>query len=342
MEAKNMKRRDFIKSGGLALSTFAIPFSIMDFFTESNKKNNMNNQQKFDAIIIGGSYAGLSAAMALGRSTRNTLVIDNGKPCNRQTPHSHNFLTQDGQTPKEIATLGKAQVAQYPTISFHDGLATKGTKTTDGFEVTTQSGKVFTSKKLIFATGIADEMPDIEGFAECWGISVIHCPYCHGYEYRKQKTALMANGETAFHMIPLIHNLTDQLIVLTQGKADFSEEQWQKIKAHKVEVIEKEITAVKHQKGHIEKVVFKDGTTLELDAMYAAIPFKQHTDIPQALGCEMTEQGYIQVDDFQKTNIAGVYACGDNATRMRSVANAVYQGSVAGAMLNGELSHEIF
>ncbi|OJJ19625.1 pyridine nucleotide-disulfide oxidoreductase [marine bacterium AO1-C] len=302
----------------------------------------MNNQQKFDAIIIGGSYAGLSAAMALGRSMRNTLVIDNGKPCNRQTPHSHNFLTQDGQTPKEIATLGKVQVEQYPTVSFHEGLAMKGAKTQEGFEITTQSGKVFTGKKLVFATGIADQMPDIEGFAECWGISVIHCPYCHGYEYRKQKTALMANGERAFHMIPLIYNLSNELTVLTQGKADFSEEQREKLKARNVEIIEKEITIVEHQKGHIGGVIFKDGTKLKLDAMYAAIPFTQHTDIPQNLGCEMTEFGYIEVDSFQKTNIPGVYACGDNATMMRSVANAVYQGSVAGAALNGELAHETF
>ena len=300
------------------------------------------NRQKFDAIIIGGSYTGLSAAMALGRSMRDTLIVDGGKPCNRQTPHSHNFLTQDSQTPKEIATLGKAQVAEYPTVSFYEGLVTSGKRVQEGFEVTTQSGEIFIGKKLVFATGIVDQMLDIEGFAESWGISVIHCPYCHGYEYRKQKTALMANGERAFHMIPLIYNLTQELTVFTQGKADFTEEQFQKIKARKIEIVEQEVASITHQQGQLNQVVMKDGSRVKLDAMYAAIPFTQHTHIPQDLGCEMTEQGYVKVDSFQKTNVPGVYACGDNASMLRSVANAVYQGSVAGAALNSELSHEIF
>src|SRR5689334_3705559 len=150
----------------------------------------MKQPANFDVIIIGGSYAGLATAMALGRALRNVLVIDGGNPCNKQTPHSHNFLTNDGKTPKEIASLAKQQVRMYSTVSFLDGFATAGLKTTSGFEVQTQAGEVFTSKKLVFATGIRDVMPSIPGFAESWGISVLHCPYCHGYEVRHQKTGI--------------------------------------------------------------------------------------------------------------------------------------------------------
>src|SRR5690554_7950497 len=142
----------------------------------------MTDGKNFDAIIIGGSYSGLSAAMTLGRSLRNVLIMDSELPCNRQTPHSHNFLTQDGKTPKEISSLAKQQVQKYETVKFYKGLATRGTKTTNGSEITIDTKDKCTAKKSIFATGIKDIMPAIKGFTECWGISIIHGPYCHGYE----------------------------------------------------------------------------------------------------------------------------------------------------------------
>ncbi len=302
----------------------------------------MGDLRTFDAIIIGGSYAGLSAAMSLGRSTRRTLVIDSGKPCNRQTPHSHNFLTQDGNTPAAIAALSRSQVEKYPSVQFHEGLVLSGKKTEDGFAVSTEAGASFSAKRLVFASGIIDEMPDIDGFAECWGISVIHCPYCHGYEFRKQKTGIMANGERAFHLAPLVRNLTDQLIIFTNGEADFSEEQISRLRANDVQIIEKTVKGIKHENGQINHVIFHDDSHLELEALYAAIPFKQHTDVPRILGCELAEHGFIQVDEFQKTTVDGIFACGDNTTPMRSVAGAVNAGNKAGAVVNMELSQQEF
>ncbi len=152
--------------------------------------SDMTNTNNFDVIIIGGSYSGLSAALALGRSLRHVLIIDSGKPCNEQTPHSHNFLTHDGETPRSIASKAKEEVSKYETVHFHSGLAVRGEKTDSGFEITTEAGESFTAKKLIFATGVRDIMPEIDGISECWGISVIHCPYCHGYEVRGEKTGL--------------------------------------------------------------------------------------------------------------------------------------------------------
>jgi thioredoxin reductase len=302
----------------------------------------MTDKNNFDVIIIGGSYAGLSAAMALGRSLRNVLIMDSGLPCNRQTPHSHNFITQDGEKPGVIAEKAKAQVSNYKTVKFHTGLAVSGEKIENGFEIITQKGEAFKAKKLIFATGIKDIMPDIKGFSECWGISVIHCPYCHGYEFRDQKTGIMANGERAFHIASLVNNLTNNIKILTSGKADFNAEQLAKLNNHHIKVIETEISEIEHENGYIKNIIFSDRNKLDFDAVYAAIPFTQHSDIPVLLGCELTEQGYIKVDNFQKTTMSGVFACGDNTAMMRSVASAVYTGNLTGAMANKELTDEHF
>src|SRR5688572_21015675 len=171
----------------------------------------MSGDNHFDVIIIGGSYAGLAAGMALGRALRKVLIIDSGEPCNRQTPHSHNFLTHDGRPPGEIAKLARQQVQLYNTIRFLQGVAALGIKTEGGFEITQDSGEIFGAKKLIFATGIRDIMPDIDGFKSSWGISVLHCPYCHGYEVRNQRTGILGNGENGFELTKLISNWTKDL-----------------------------------------------------------------------------------------------------------------------------------
>ncbi len=296
----------------------------------------------FDVIIIGGSYAGLSAAMSLGRSLKKVLVIDSGKPCNATTPHSHNFLTQDGATPAAIAAIGKQQVMQYATVQFYEGLAVLGKAVADGFEITTQSGNIFTAKKLIFATGIKDLLPEIEGLAACWGKTVIHCPYCHGYEFKDKKTGIVANGEMAFHLATLVSNLSKQITIFTNGEVNFTSEQLEKLQQHQIPVITTPVKSVQHNNGNITAVQLADDTTITLDALYARLPFEQHCPIPQNLGCAVNQQGYIQVDNMQQTNIPGIYACGDNCTPMRSVANAVATGNFTGAAVNATLTASNF
>lgn len=302
----------------------------------------MKQPDLFDVIIIGGSYAGLSAAMTLGRSLRNVLVIDNGKPCNEQTPHSQNFLTQDGKTPKEISALAKTQVEKYDTIKFYDGKAVSAQKTDFGFEITTENGEKLNSKKLIVATGIIDEIPDIKGFKESWGISLIHCPYCHGHEYKGKKTGIIANGDKAVHISSLVKNLTEDVTIFTRGKANFTSEQLEKLKNNQIEIIETEISELKNENGYVKSLVFDYGKEIDFEAVYGAFPFTQHSDIAESLGCEMTEMGHIKIDQFQKTNVVGLFACGDNSSAMRSVANAVYTGNAAGAMVNAELVSDCF
>lgn len=302
----------------------------------------MKQESQYDVIIVGGSYSGLAAGMALGRALRRVLIIDSGDPCNKQTPYSHNFLTNDGKTPKEIASFAKQQVQRYPTVDFLDGYATAGVKTENGFEIHVQTGKLFTARKLIFATGIKDIIPDIPGFAECWGISVIHCPYCHGYEVRHQKTGILANGDTGFEMSSLISNWTNDLTLYTNGPSTLTDQQVKKLYEHKINIVETEIERLEQKNGFIENIVFKDGRKSSLKALYARPSFVQSSSIPQSLGCEITAEGYIKIDPGQKTTVQGVFACGDNTTRMRSVANAVAMGTVAGTMVNKEIIEEWF
>lgn len=296
----------------------------------------------FEVIIIGGSYAGLSAAMALGRALRETLIIDSGKPCNRQTPHSHNFITQDGEAPAVIAAKAKQQVLTYPTVAFTEGLADTVVKTDTGFRITLKNGTEYQAKKVLFATGIKDSMPEIDGISECWGISVIHCPYCHGYEVRHQKTAIFANGDAAYHYAVLLTQWTKELTIFTNGTPEFTTEQKEKLQQYTIEIIDTPITELVHDKGRLQQIILADGTSHSFNAMYHRANYKQHCDIPGQLGCTINEQGFIQTDMMQKTTIAGIFAAGDCTTPMRSVSTAVAQGTMAGAAINAELCQENF
>lgn len=302
----------------------------------------MNNLTYYDVIIIGGSYSGLAAAMSLGRALRKVLIIDSALPCNRQTPYSHNFITQDGEKPAAITQKARDQVLQYKTVQWQNDSAVSGIKTADGFAVSTRTGKTFKAKKLLFTTGLKDIMPAIPGIAECWGISVIHCPYCHGYEVKQQKTGIFANGKTAMHYAPLLKNLTEDLTIFTNGKPNFTVEELAKLRQHNIRINDKEIASLKHSGGRIEQLIFTDRSAIDLKALYYRPDYEQHCQIPQQLGCEFTEQNLIKTDMFQKTTIEGVFACGDNASPMRSVAAAVAAGNMAGAMLNNEMVQAAF
>lgn len=296
------------------------------------------NQPIFDVIIIGGSYAGLSAAMSLGRSLRDVLVIDAGKPCNRQTPHSHNFITQDGKTPSEISAIAKAQVEQYSTIEFYQGLVIDAQKVVNGFEVKTDLGDSFKAKKLILATGIKDIMPDIEGFEACWGISVLHCPYCHGYEVRNKPTGIIAHGAAAavIHYAHLISNWTKDLTLFTNGVSLLTKEETEKLGTHDIKIIETKIQELRHEDGHVQTVELENGNIIPVDAIYGMVDFVQHLSIIHQLGCMLNETGLIQVDGFQETTVEGVFACGDNSSK-RALSFAVSSGTLAGVMANYKL-----
>ncbi|WP_159801095.1 NAD(P)/FAD-dependent oxidoreductase [Flavobacterium sp. MK4S-17] len=296
----------------------------------------------YEVIIIGGSYAGLSAAMALGRASRNVLVIDSGKPCNATTPHSHNFLTQDGETPAAISLKAKEQVLQYPTVLLKTGKAIKGEKLDNRFIITTEANEIYSSDKLLFTSGVTDVMPDIPGFSECWGKTVIHCPYCHGYEAKDLDTAVIANGDAAYHYSMLLPQWAKSLTLFTNGKANFTDEQLNKLRQKNIPVIETEIASLHQDNGQLKDVILNDGSKHQFQVAYHKPTQLQHSDIPEQLGCTINEYGILITDEMQKTNIYGIYAAGDCSALMRSVANAVASGNKAGALINMELCVESF
>lgn len=337
-----MKRQEFLCSIALgALSVQGAGTWITQWLTESTTMTEQNDSFS-EVIIIGGSYAGLAAAMALGRSLRKVLILDAGEPCNRQTPHSHNFLTQDGQVPAHISAVARAEVLQYPTVRLRKIWINAVQAIEGGFQVTGAGSEVFQGKKLLLATGIKDQMPALPGFAECWGISVLHCPYCHGYEVKKQELGVLANGETAFEMARLIDHWSSGLTLFTNGAIQMDASQFEKLQSKNIRIIETPIRELEHQAGYLQKVHFEDGSHHALKALFARVPFTQSSTIAKDLGCTFTEMGHIQVNDFKKTNVPGVFAAGDNTTPMRAVAAAVAAGTMAGAMINHELIVEEF
>lgn len=333
-----MTRRHFLGLGASAASAQALPLGALAQVIPMT----MNEHQQFDVIIVGGSYSGLAAGMALGRAMRRVLIVDSGLPANRQTPYSHNFITQDGVPPQAITAMARQQVERYTTVEFLSGQVTGAQRAEGGFSVHMESGAQFSAKKLVFATGIRDVMPLIPGFAESWGISVLHCPYCHGYEVRDEVTGVLGNGDKAFELVRLISNWTKELTLYTNGPSQLTEFQAALLRVHGIRIEEADVLALEHMQGQVHQIRLEGGDTQAIHALYAMPTFEQHCAIPQQLGCALTEEGYIQVDVQQRTTIPGIYACGDNTTRLRTVANAVATGTTAGMMLNKELVTEEF
>jgi thioredoxin reductase len=293
--------------------------------------------EQFDVIIVGGSYSGLAAAMGLGRALRKVLVVDSGLPANHFTPESHNFLTHDGRQPSEITNIARQQVDQYKSVKQISGLVVGAEQIDDGFQVRLHTGETYRSIKLLFASGIVDIVPEIPGFAECWGKSVLHCPYCHGYEVRNENTGIFGNGDYAFEFGALISNWTSDLTIYTNGHSTLTGDQTAKLLSHNIKIVEDEIGLLKHDSGFVERIVFKNGSTAQVRAIYTKPGFKQHSDVPKSLGCEVTSDGYIMIDSGLRTSVPGVYACGDNVTRTRTVANAIAMGTTAAITINKDM-----
>ncbi|MBO9672815.1 MAG: NAD(P)/FAD-dependent oxidoreductase [Sphingobacteriaceae bacterium] len=296
----------------------------------------------FDVIIIGGSYAGLSAALTLGRSTRNVLIIDAGKPCNRQTPHSHNFLTHDGDRPVDIAKAAKAEALKYPTVRFLEGNAISAKQIGIGFTIGLEDGGSFSARKILLATGLKDTLPNIKGLAACWAVSAIHCPYCHGYEVKNEKIALLMNGDHAFEMAKNLHLWNKDLTILTNGKLGFTAEQTEKLKSKSIAILEEEVVELEHQNGQLENIVFKSGKKLTFKAIYIKPEIDQHVNFSDQLGFELTDLKTIKVNEQQQTTAKGVYAAGDCTTLFRSLPIVTAAGTMAAVMINKELISEDF
>ncbi len=298
-------------------------------------------QKLYDVLIVGGSYAGLQAAMTLGRCMRDVLVIDNNKAANRFTPQAHNLIGYDDTEPDKIRRWAREQVLTYPTVQVEQGTLISVQVQKDGDIITAQDeqGNNYIAKKLLIATGLKDILPDIKGFKECWGKSVVHCPYCHGYEVRGKEQGIMAGTGAAINFLPLVYNWSEKLTLFITEE-DIAKETEQFIKERNIKVVRSAITEVQHVDGYLNNIITEDGKEYMLDAIFASLPCEQQTDLVTQLGCTLDESGFIETNIVGSTNVPGVYAAGDCTTPMRAISVAIASGYKAGIGINNELLKE--
>ncbi|MCJ8143643.1 NAD(P)/FAD-dependent oxidoreductase [Ancylobacter sp. A5.8] len=288
-----------------------------------------------DVVIIGGSYAGMAAALQLLRARRSVLVIDAGLRRNRFASRSHGFLGQDGVDPAEIARVARSQLEAYPTLQWVEDTALAASGAKDGFAVATASGAVHHGRRLLFATGVSDTLPAIDGLAERWGRSVFHCPYCHGYELERGRIGVIATGEGALHQARLVAEW-GEVTLFTHGAFVPDAGARAELAVHGVALEEVSIARIEET----ALVVLEDGRRLDFAGLFTAPLNAPATPIAQALGCALAETPFgtqIRADEAKETSIPGAYACGDAARVPHSVSLAVADGAWAGVNLHRSL-----
>lgn len=290
----------------------------------------------FDAIIVGGSYAGQSAALQLARARRSILVIDEGQRRNRFAAHSHGFLGQDGSDPAEIADRARAQLLAYPNVTWRADRAESAERLDDGFAVTGKDGVRHQARAIVLATGIKDGLPELPGLAERWGRAVFHCPYCHGYELNSGQIGVLAVSEISMHHALMLPDWGTTTFFLN-GAFEPSPEQLAQLAARGVTVEREKIRALE---GDPIDVVLGDGRRIVLDGLFTATATDISTPIASQLGCDLAEGPtgrFIRTDEMKATSVPGVFACGDAARAAGNVALAVGDGAMAGAATHRKL-----
>ncbi|MEC7275655.1 MAG: NAD(P)/FAD-dependent oxidoreductase [Bdellovibrionota bacterium] len=301
-------------------------------------------KSNYDVLIIGGSHAGLSAAMALGRLRRDVLIVDSQKARNKVAEHANNIAGLDGVSPNEIRARGERDLKRYETVDFVHG-SVMGVKKAQGhFILNLESGETSIVRKVILAFGIKDKFPSIEGFESLWGQSVFHCPYCHGFEVRDKKIGIMGNGIYVEHMVPLMKNISEELIIFTNEEAGPTHEMSEQLKKYKIEVFNSAIQGLRYDGVELKKVVLSEGLEVEVDALLMSpqIPFTLNSAIAEELGCERDDWGLIVTNESGETTSSGVFAAGDIMSKRHSVLVAMANGQIAGSSAAFELSREDF
>lgn len=286
-----------------------------------------------DVIIIGGSFAGLAAALQLGRARRKVTVLDTNLQRNRFAGHSHGLLGHDHKPPLEILAEARQQLGRYPTIRLVNAQADSISGSIDNFFVHTSDGKSFGARRIILSYGIVDQMPNVPGFAEGWGTSIIPCPYCDGFEVADQHWGLIWSSPQSINQVRLFHDWTDRLTVFANGQ-DISPEIRADLAGRHVPVVNDLIKGISNHGSHNSTVKLDTGPDVTVDILFAHPRNRPSASLHDLLGLTTvnTPTGIVlKVDERRETSMSGIYAAGDLTNPgMPSVTTASWQGAMAG------------
>ncbi|MEV6275028.1 NAD(P)/FAD-dependent oxidoreductase [Nocardia sp. NPDC051832] len=295
----------------------------------------------YDVVIVGGGAAGLSAALVLTRARRRVAVVRGGPPRNAPAEHMHGFLSRDGMPPAELLAAGAAEVAGYGGELLDDEvIGAESGAGAAGFTLRLAGGRVLRARRVLVATGLRDDLPDLSGVRERWGRDVLHCPYCHGYEVRDQPIAVLGGtdrGATAraVHVALLVRQWSADVILFANGMT-LSEEDRVRLDARGVRVVEGEVARLVVD-GTLRGVELADGSAIPRAAIFVAPDFVPQAAVLRELGCDFDENGWVVVDRFGRTSVPGVSAAGNVVDPSAQVIVAAGAGSAAAMTLNGDL-----
>ncbi|MEL7150471.1 MAG: NAD(P)/FAD-dependent oxidoreductase [Pseudomonadota bacterium] len=294
-----------------------------------------------DVIIIGGGFAGHAAAIQLGRARRKVLLLDTGRPRNRFAASSHGFLGQDGVPPDKLVKTFQLQLAAYASVHQVPQRATAVSSEDNGFAVGTDS-ESYVGRSIILAGGVRDHLPDISGLKNRWGTSVLHCPYCHGYEMNCAAVGVLGASDIAVHQAMLVRDWGPTTL-FTQGTLALSKEQRDMLGLRDVSIEDVPIAELVGHGKSLEAVRLADGRLLQLSGLYVAPKTVVVGSLARDLGCDFEEGPtgrFIATDQFQKISVPGVFAAGDAAAPVSNAMMSAAAGARAGIGAHASLIFE--
>lgn len=293
----------------------------------------------YDAVIVGGGAAGLSAALTLGRACRNAIVCDDGRPRNAVVDRMHGFLSRDGTHPDELLKISREQLSRYQNVEFAQTHISQAKRQGEHFLLRSDDGFSLEARAVLLATGVYDALPQIGGVAELWGKRVFVCPYCDGWEMRDKRLAVLGKGKRAAALAQELWQWSDDLVVCTEGVGDAGAAQKTWMERVGATVHESPLVCVEAEDAQT-LLLFEDGTRDDCAALFLCAPLRQRYPLVEMLGLQIDESGSIRVDDAGRTGAAGVYAAGDAVTDVHQVILAAASGVCAAMALNEDLLAE--
>jgi thioredoxin reductase len=302
-------------------------------------------QDQYDVVVVGGGAAGLSAALTLARARRAVLVIDAGQPRNAPAAHLHNYLSRDGAAPSELLAAGREEVVGYGG-HVRTGTVTSATRLDDGgFRVGLEDGSSVRARRLLVATGLVDELPDVPGVAERWGRDVLHCPYCHGWEVRDRPVGVLATGPLAIHAALLWRQWTSDVILFRHTSPQFDDADREQLAARGVPVIDGTVVALEVRDDRLTGVRLSTREVVEREALVVTARMTARAGILTTLGLSRSEHRlgdhvigtYATADRMGATDIPGVWVAGNVADLTDHLISAAAAGARAAAAINADL-----